>query len=115
MRKSQYSLENQVLLEMLKTGRLERRLRQRDLASRLGGGQAMVSKVESGERRLDVIELRTWLIALGLDFVAFATELDERIRTRVISRPWLFNSGGAPAGGQGGRRKPTRSDEPSRD
>ena len=115
MRKSQYSLENQVLLEMLKTGRLERRLRQRDLASRLDGGQAMVSKVESGERRLDVIELRTWVMALGLDFGAFATELDERIRTRAISRAWLFPSGGTPDGQQDGRTKPTRSDEPPKD
>ena len=115
MRKSQYSLENQVLLEMLKTGRLERRLRQRDLASRLEGGQAMVSKVESGERRLDVIELRIWVMALGLDFVAFATALDERIRTRVISRPWLFPSVAAPDGGPGRHGKPTRSDEPPKD
>lgn len=115
MRKSQYSLENQVLLEMLRTGRLERRLRQRDLASRLDGGQAMVSKVESGERRLDVIELRTWVMALGLDFGAFATELDERIRTRVISRPGLFPSAAAPDGGPGGHGEPTGSDEPPKD
>ena len=62
-----------------------------------------------------MIELRTWVMALGLDFVAFATELDERIRTRVISRHWLFPSGAAPEGGPGRHGKPTRSDEPPQD
>jgi len=37
----------------------------------------MISKVESGERRLDVIELRAWLQAIEVDFVAFVRELDQ--------------------------------------
>lgn len=85
MRKSHYTIENQVFLEMLKSCRLERQLRQRDLASKIGRDQAMVSKVESGERRLDVIELRSWLVAIGVDFVAFASDLDERIRSHAVT------------------------------
>lgn len=86
MRKSRYSLENKLFLEMLRACRLDRRMRQSDVAARIERNQAMVSKVESGERRLDVIELRGWLIALGVDFVAFVADLDERIRHHAMRR-----------------------------
>jgi transcriptional regulator with XRE-family HTH domain len=80
MQKSIHTLHNGVLLEMLRSGRHLSRLRQCDLASRLGRGQTTVSNVERGERRLDVIELRDWLAALEVDFVDFMTRLDERLR-----------------------------------
>lgn len=82
MRKSIYSSHNQVFLALLRKYRHLRRLRQADIGSRLGRNQTMVSKVESGERRLDVIELRAWLQALDVDFVAFMTELDEKLSSR---------------------------------
>lgn len=114
MRKSHYSLENQVFLEILKACRLDRQLRQRDVASRIGRDQAMVSKVESGERRLDVIELRGWLIAVGVDFVAFVADLDQRIRQQALmwGSPFPGDSalrssreGGAAPGGPARRGK----------
>lgn len=71
---------------MLKACRRDRRLRQKDVAAKIGRDQAMVSKVESGERRLDVIELRNWLTAIGVNFVAFASDLDERIQSQA--EPW---------------------------
>ena len=79
MRKSIHSAENRLLLGMLKRSRRARGLRQRDLGVSLGRDQAFVSKVESGERRLDVIELRSWLEAMGVEFVSFVRELDEGI------------------------------------
>jgi transcriptional regulator with XRE-family HTH domain len=80
MRKSLHTMHNKVLLDMLRQGRHAGRLRQLDLASRLGRAQTTVSNVERGERRLDVIELRDWLAALGVDFLEFMRQLDERLR-----------------------------------
>lgn len=36
-------------------------------------------KVESGVRRLDVIELRTWLVSLGHEMPAFIEQLEHRL------------------------------------
>lgn len=47
-------------------------LRQEDLADRLEVNQTLVSKVERGERRLDLVELQQYLAVLGValgDFV----------------------------------------------
>lgn len=79
MLKSLYRRHNEIFLQLLRTNREALPLRQSDLARRLGHGQATVSKVERGERRLDVIELRTWLKALDVDFVAFVSELDQQL------------------------------------
>ena len=38
-----------------------------------------MSKVERGERRLDVIQLRDWLAALGIDFIGFVKTLDAEL------------------------------------
>lgn len=84
MLKSLYSTHTDVFLKLLRDTRASRRLRQSDLAMRLGRGQATVSKVERGERRLDVMELRSWLNALEVDFVAFVAELDRRLRLHPV-------------------------------
>ncbi|CAM2149091.1 helix-turn-helix domain-containing protein [Paraburkholderia tropica] len=47
--------------------RKARGLLQQDIADRLGRPQGFVSKVESGNRRLDVIELLDFLRALEAD------------------------------------------------
>jgi transcriptional regulator with XRE-family HTH domain len=90
VRKSRYSIQNQLFLAMLRSCRQRRRLRQADVARKLGGTQATVSKVESGERRLDIIELRAWLAAIGVDFVLFVAELDDRIRGSAAMEGSVF-------------------------
>ena len=70
---------------MLRSRRKSLHLRQRDVAKLVGRGQATVSKVEAGTRRLDVIELRTWLCALQVDFVTFIDELEQRLRDHPAS------------------------------
>jgi transcriptional regulator with XRE-family HTH domain len=42
---------------------------QTELADRLGRRQSWMSKVETGERRIDVEELRQLCEALGVDFL----------------------------------------------
>lgn len=80
MLKSLYSRHNEIFLHLLRTNREVSQLRQTDLARRLGHGEVTVSKVECGERGLDLIELRTWLMALEMDFVAFIHELDQELK-----------------------------------
>lgn len=79
MPKSLYSRHNEIFLALLRDSRDSVHLRQSDLANLLGRHQATVSRVESGERRLDVLQLRQWLSALGIDFSAFMNELDRRL------------------------------------
>lgn len=89
MLKILYSRHNGILVAMLRGLRLERGLRQADLADRLGRGQGLVSKVERGERRLDVIELRDWLDALDSDFLGFVSSLDAELRKHATTDPRL--------------------------
>lgn len=49
---------------------------QRELADRLGERQAFVSEYERGQRRLDVVELRTIAVALGGPAAAVVAQLD---------------------------------------
>jgi ribosome-binding protein aMBF1 (putative translation factor) len=67
------------LLRALVNARRKAGLRQVDLADRLGKPQSFVSKVERGERRLDVIELVVVVRAIGLDDVTFLKAIAEAI------------------------------------
>lgn len=77
--KSIYKKDYQQLLEMLKSYRLERGVTQEQLASRLGVSQAIISKIETHERRLDVIELREICVAIGISFSDFIIQLDKKL------------------------------------
>ncbi|ORB47261.1 transcriptional regulator [Mycobacteroides saopaulense] len=65
MEKSLYSEQYQQLCSVLRELRREAGLTQVEVAKRLDVPQSFVSKYESGERRLDVIELRHVAQALG--------------------------------------------------
>lgn len=52
----------------LRNERKAQNLTQVQLAERLGELQSYVAKVETSERRLDVIEAAEWCIALGITF-----------------------------------------------
>jgi transcriptional regulator with XRE-family HTH domain len=53
-----HSADHQRLVALLRQIREEAGLRQVDLAERLNRHQSFVSKYETGERRLDLVELR---------------------------------------------------------
>jgi transcriptional regulator with XRE-family HTH domain len=55
----------QVFLKLLRGLREECGITQAVLADRIGNTQTFVSKVERGERRLDVVEFIEWCEALG--------------------------------------------------
>lgn len=95
MRKSIYRRHNQVFLGLLRRYREQGRFRQRDLAQHLGSVQGTVSKAETGNRRLDVIELREWLLAMGVDFLEFMTELHQQLEALSLLDPWPPSSAAA--------------------
>ena len=55
-RKSSFSAEYKLFCRLLREAREKAALTQEDVAKRLSRPQSYVSKYESGERRLDVIE-----------------------------------------------------------
>ena len=75
MDKSVFSKDYEVFIEHLRRAREDASVTQVELAERLSATQSFVSKCERGERRLDVIELRTWCGALGASFPAFFARL----------------------------------------
>jgi transcriptional regulator with XRE-family HTH domain len=56
---------HRALLQVLVAARREMGLTQQALAECLGRPQSYVAKVETGERRLDVVELIEWAACLG--------------------------------------------------
>lgn len=78
--KSIHNKAYQLLLQLLKSKRIDKGFTQEQLASRLGVGQGIVSKIETHERRLDVIELREICLALGISFPEFVTEFDKYLK-----------------------------------
>ena len=77
MEKSIYSKEYSLFLEQLRNAREEKGLTQTDVAERLGKTQSFVSKVELGERRIDIVELRAFCQAIGVGFSTFITRIDK--------------------------------------
>jgi len=57
MGNSLHAKEYQITIKRLKDARLETQLRQEDVAAKLGKPQSYISKIERGERRIDVSEL----------------------------------------------------------
>jgi transcriptional regulator with XRE-family HTH domain len=64
------------LLALLREIRTEAGLRQADLAKALRMPQSVVSKYESGERRLDILELRQVCDAVGVTLKDFIARLE---------------------------------------
>ncbi len=63
------------IVAALTVARQDARLRQVDLAKRLGWQQAYVSRYETGERQLSVDEYVAVALAIGVDPVALLGEL----------------------------------------
>lgn len=64
---SVYSEEYQRVITALKKARKERGITQAQLAEALGRPQSFIAKIESGERRLDVVEFVHLARLVGLE------------------------------------------------
>ena len=68
------------LQALLRQVRTEAGLTQTDVAQRLGQPQSFVSKYESGERRLDILELRGVCQVVGIPLPEFIRRLEQALR-----------------------------------
>jgi len=71
MRKSQHTREYRRLIEALREAREQSGFTQQEVAKRLRVYASFVSKCESGERRLDVVELAEFCRIYDIDLVSF--------------------------------------------
>lgn len=78
MRKSVYSQESKVLAETLVEARKKAGLHQAEVAVRMGNDQTIISNIERGQRRVDVIEFRDFANAVEYDPVDLYKRLVER-------------------------------------
>jgi transcriptional regulator with XRE-family HTH domain len=69
-----HSAHYQAFLRRLRRARSEAGLTQADVAKKLGCHQSFVSKCESGERRVDVIELARFARIYGKPFSFFVPD-----------------------------------------
>jgi transcriptional regulator with XRE-family HTH domain len=76
MQKSQHTKKYQQLLRALRQTRKAAGLTQLDVARKLGTYASYVSKCESGERRLDVLELAAFCRLYGVTLSDFLEGLD---------------------------------------
>lgn len=58
MNKSIYAKDYRQIITRLKQARIRNGLSQQAVANKLGKPQSYISKIESGERRLDVVEMK---------------------------------------------------------
>ncbi len=80
MRSPLHSEKYKLFLEELNALREKAGISQMELADRMQIGQDIVSRCESGRRRVDVFELALWTHACGTSLEAFVKKLDERIQ-----------------------------------
>lgn len=78
-RSSIFTPEYQALLRLLRSTRQDAGLTQAQLGERLGQPQAIISKCERGERRLDVVELRAYCTALGVSYLRVLESLEQEL------------------------------------
>jgi transcriptional regulator with XRE-family HTH domain len=81
MEKSTHTTEYKALRAELLAARKNAALSQRDLAAILNVPHSWVAKVESGERRIDLLELFWFASACGLDPLTISERLIHKWRT----------------------------------
>lgn len=77
MDKSIHTEEYAAFLQVLRTAREKAGLTQEEVAFKLQESQSFVSKCERGERRLDIVELRLWSLAIGIQLKELLENFEE--------------------------------------
>ena len=75
-----YAPEYRIFLKLLKAAREQAGLSQRELALRIGKSYSYVAKVETGYARMDIVQIRLYLDAVGAPFLDFMRRFDEAVR-----------------------------------
>lgn len=71
MTKSSHTQEYKEIIALLRKARLESGLSQQEVADKLEKPQSYISKIESGERRLDVAEIKSFAALYKKDISFF--------------------------------------------
>ena len=79
MEKTIYTRDYEAVLRLLREAREHAGLTQVQLAEKLGQSQSFVSKAERGDRRLDIVQLRTVLKVLGVSLPDFVRRLESEL------------------------------------
>jgi transcriptional regulator with XRE-family HTH domain len=80
MKKRIYMAQRSRLVSLLREMRIEAGLTQVDLGARIEKDQAYVSRYESGQRRLDVLEVREICQVVGVTLEEFAKRLEGTLK-----------------------------------
>jgi transcriptional regulator with XRE-family HTH domain len=78
--KSLFTRKHTQLRKLLTQARKDAKLTQTQLAERLNRRQAYISRIERGERRIDVVEFLDLTHAIGLNPVKFLADFEHRVR-----------------------------------
>ncbi len=79
MQKSIHTREYSIFLQLLIETRQKMGLTQVRLGNELPFEQPAISKIERGERRIDIVELKMICDRLGVSLADFARELERRL------------------------------------
>ncbi len=71
------------MLALLRATRERAGLTQYALAQRLGRSQSYVGKCEMGERRLDLVQLRDFCLALDVPFLEFVQMFEKEVAAQT--------------------------------
>ena len=82
MEKSTFTREYAALCRLLRETREKAGLTQVGLAEKIGETQSYVSKVERGERRLDLVQLQAFCRAMKTTLSAFVADFERETRGR---------------------------------
>jgi transcriptional regulator with XRE-family HTH domain len=80
--KAKLAGELRILGEVLVRARERAKLKQADVAAKLGLPASYLSKIESGTRRLDVVELIRIAEAMGVDPAEIVSDVNAALRER---------------------------------
>jgi transcriptional regulator with XRE-family HTH domain len=81
MEKTIYTREYEIVLQLLKEARESAGITQVQLAKKLKQSQSFVSKIERGDRRIDIVQLRTICGIFGMTLQEFVTRLEKELGT----------------------------------
>lgn len=87
MNKSIHTKQYRKLIGIIREERELRHITQEQLASMLSVQQAIISKIENCERRLDIIEFRQICIALGVSIIDVINKFETKYENEItVSR-----------------------------
>ena len=85
MKKSIHLNKYRIMISLLREKRENVGITQNQLAEKLNVGQTVISKIETCERRLDVIELMSICSAINVSFIDFINELYKKINNDKVT------------------------------